>query len=84
MHVCGSSRSTLLAQKCNLPSHLISRWIECEKFRMAVILSGFKVKAVKVLRVTELQKVVETRVRLKCPEVKIRGVDSAACAVVIT
>lgn len=73
-----------IAQKGILKAHLISRWIEGEKFRMAVVLSGFEVKAVKVLRVPELEQVVKTRVRLKPPEVKIRGGESAACAVVIT
>lgn len=51
---------------------------------MAAALSGFEVKAVKVLSATELQEFVKTRVRLKPPEVKIRGSESAASVVIIT
>lgn len=65
-------------------AHLISRRIEGENFWVAVVLSGFEVKAVEVVGVTELQEVVYTRVWLKPPEVEIRRGESAARAVVIT
>lgn len=65
-------------------AHLISRWIKGEKFRMPVVLSGFEIKAIKVLSITELQEVVETRLWLKAPQVKIRGGESATSIVIIT